>query len=289
MFEEQSRLYERMAQAIHLIASNSTKQPTLTTLANTLCMSEFHFQRTFKEWVGITPKQFLQFTHREAAKPRLLTSPVSSVSDALGYSSESRLYDNFVRFESITPSEYKHLAKDLVLGFGLASSPFGPCLFVWSERGLCKLDFLPSSDAGELQPAIDALAEKWPCARFERDDKAAKKLASRVFTRSTQHDDAINPLKLWVKGSVFQIKVWEALLKINEGEVASYQALAKLAGNETGVRAVASAVGKNPIAYLIPCHRVIRSCGAINKYRWGEERKASMLFAELGQRYTDKP
>jgi AraC family transcriptional regulator of adaptative response/methylated-DNA-[protein]-cysteine methyltransferase len=286
MLRENSNLYERMTMVIeHLVASAKT-HPSLEDLANVACMSESHFQRTFHEWAGVTPKQFIQTIHRTHAKRLLTGMPVSEASGLLGYSSESRLYDNFVRFESMTPGEYKSGGAALEIGYGLSESPFGHALIAWTSRGLVKLAFLHQGLG--VDGAVEELVAEWPRATLSRDDAGAGAYASEIFVdrfnKGVSSNDGTNAsLKVCVKGTAFQVKVWEALLAIPEGEVCSYQALAASSGMPESVRAVASAIAKNPIAYLIPCHRVIRSSGAVNQYRWGDERKIAMLMKEVGK------
>lgn len=269
----------------HLVALADT-HPSLADLANVACMSESHFQRTFREWVGVTPKQFVQTIHRTQAKRLLLNMPVREAAGELGYSSESRLYDNFVRYESMTPGDYKTGGVGLDIEYGLSDTLFGEAVIAWTSKGLVKLAFLHAQLGFEA--AVGELVAEWPSSSFKRKDERARAYAEAIFIDAHENgfirnDQCSVPLKLFVKGTAFQVKVWEALLAIPEGEVWSYQKLAANAGMPESVRAVASAIAKNPIAYLIPCHRVIRSSGAVNHYRWGVERKIAILMKELAR------
>lgn len=285
MLKRNSNLYTRMTMVIeHLVASADT-HPSLADLANVACMSESHFQRTFHEWVGVTPKQFVQSIHRTHAKRLLLNMPVSQAAEHLGYSSESRLYDNFVRFESMTPGDYKSGGASLDIEYGLSDTLFGEAVIAWSSKGLVKLAFLHARLG--LEAAVGELVAEWPNSSPKRNDARARAHAEAIFVDAQKkgvvgNDQRKAPLKLCVRGTAFQVKVWEALLAIPEGEVWSYQKLAASSGMPDSVRAAASAIAKNPIAYLIPCHRVIRSSGAVNQYRWGAERKIAILMKELG-------
>lgn len=268
-----------MAQAIQFLTENSVKNPSLRSLAEAVYMSEFHLQRTFQDWVGVTPKQFLQALHRLEAKTVLRKNGITAAAAHVGYGSDSRLYDNFVRFESVTPGEYKNYGEGVVIYWGAGLSPFGHCLLAWTERGVNKLSFLDQHLS--LAEALRELREEWPNAKLiEREQRAAQKLNALFAIEAEYKNGKRVPLKVFVKGTAFQVKVWESLLQLPEGQVATYQNIADSLNKSNAVRAVASAIAKNPVGYLIPCHRVIRGCGAINQYRWRKERKASMLLYE---------
>lgn len=275
-----------MAKVIDKLVENANKQPTLSDLATVASMSSPHFQRTFQDWAGLSPKQFLQVISRHKSKPLLSELSVAESADELGYSSESRLYDNFVRFESMTPGEYKSAGTGLLIEYGIGKSPFGDALFAWTDRGLVKLAFLHRGL--DLDQAIDELKSEWSNANYHRCDTDAEKHSASIFNDYSAIEPSEArmervPLRVFVKGSVFQVKVWEALLAIPEGSTWSYQQLAEFIGAVSSVRAVASAVAKNPLGFIIPCHRVIRTSGAINQYRWGTERKAALLISERGK------
>lgn len=287
MFKNRSQQYHRMAKAIEFLAENARSHPSLASLAYAVNHSESHVQRAFTEWVGISPKQFLQSINRRSAKKLLRSSSVADAASRLGYSSESRLYDSFLRYESMTPGEYKKSGEGLVIKYGFAQSPFGECLLAWTARGICKISFLDFGQGDENHAQKQELVrtelfQEWSLASFQRDDSKAAKIVEDVFWFDDQSSKIKRPqLRLMVKGTTFQVQVWEALMAIPAGELVSYQDVASYLGKPSAVRAVASAIAKNPVAYVIPCHRVIRSTGEFNQYRWGAVRKASMILSEF--------
>jgi AraC family transcriptional regulator of adaptative response/methylated-DNA-[protein]-cysteine methyltransferase len=292
MHEEQNHLYQRMAKVINHLVDNAKQQPTLSDLATVANMSSAHFQRTFQEWAGLSPKQFLLAVNRHHSRSLLHDCSVAETSATIGYSSESRLYDNYIRFEAVTPGEFKSAGHGHTINYGVSLSPFGEAFIAWTNRGTIKLAFL--HDQLNFNAAVEELACEWPNAHYVHSDIEAEQQCARIFTslaerRSAEINRKNGGLKIWVKGTVFQVKVWEALLAIPEGSVWSYQALSDYLGMENSVRAVASAVAKNPVGYLIPCHRVIRASGAINQYRWGVDRKAAMLILEKGTAQSASP
>lgn len=275
-----------MEEVINHLVENAKKQPALADLARVAAMSSSHFQRTFQEWTGLSPKQFLQVVSRHHSRALLPERSIAESAAELGYSSESRLYDNFVRFESVTPGEFKSAGNGILVSYGFGMSPFGETLVAWTERGIVKLVFLHLELDGKK--AVEELKQEWPNASYSHSDIEAETRCAHIFNRSVEGQNSMAPiekapLRLWVKGSVFQVKVWEALLAIPEGATWSYQELASYIGVNNSVRAVASAVARNPVGYIIPCHRVIRASGAINQYRWGSERKAAMLISECAK------
>jgi AraC family transcriptional regulator of adaptative response/methylated-DNA-[protein]-cysteine methyltransferase len=276
--------YERIEKAILFLQDHVYDQPTLEEVAEHLHLSPYHFQRLFKRWAGISPKRFLQFLTLDYAK-QLLRETRNNLETTYraGLSSPSRLHDLFVSVDAVTPGEYKALGFGLEIFFGVHDSPFGNCLVAVTERGVCGLSFL---DAEGPQAAVDSLHWQWPKAVLNENLEKTEWVIRRVFEPLRQ--DAPSPLPLLLKGTNFQIKVWEALLSIPTGSLTSYQDLARAIGKPTASRAVGSAVGANPIAYLIPCHRVIRSTGAIGNYRYGAVRKKAILLweqARLPQAY----
>lgn len=270
--------YDRIAQAIRFIEQNYRRQPSLEEVAKSVYLSEFHFQRLFRRWVGISPKRFLQFLTVEHAKRRLdeCRSVLDATYDA-GLSSPGRLHDLFVTLEAVTPGEYKARGAGLNIAYGLHDTPFGPALLAATERGLCSLAFM--DDQGP-DAAIGELRERWSQATVGEDARATEPLARRIF--STDGDDG-QPIALFVQGTNHQVRVWEALLRVPAGAVVSYEQLAAAAGRPDAVRAVAGAVARNQIGYVIPCHRVIRKLGAFGGYRWGTERKRAMLGWEAAR------
>lgn len=276
--------YERIEKAILFLQDHVYDQPTLEEVAEHLHLSPYHFQRLFKRWAGISPKRFLQFLTLDYAK-QLLRETRNNLETTYraGLSSPSRLHDLFVSVDAVTPGEYKSHGFGLEIFFGVHDSPFGNCLVAVTERGVCGLSFL---DAEGPQAAVDSLHWQWPKAVLNENLEKTEWVIRRVF--EPLREDAPSPLPLLLKGTNFQIKVWEALLSIPTGSLTSYQDLARAIGKPTASRAVGSAVGANPIAYLIPCHRVIRSTGAFGNYRYGAARKKAILLweqARLPQAY----
>jgi AraC family transcriptional regulator of adaptative response/methylated-DNA-[protein]-cysteine methyltransferase len=268
--------YRRVEQAIGFLEANFREQPSLDEIAASVNLSKFHFQRLFKRWAGISPTQFLRFLTVEYAKDRLRES--QTVLDATfdaGLSSPSRLHDLFVTFEAMTPGEYKQQGAGLEIVYGLHDTPFGQALLATTERGICALYFVPNGDRSAV---VDALRERWPRARMIEDAAQTQPLIERMFSRAGNGGE--QPFHLLLQGTNFQVKVWQALLAIPPGSVASYGDLAAYIGQPRAARAVGAAVGRNPIAYLIPCHRVITQSGEAHRYRWGTARKKAMLVWE---------
>src|SRR4051812_49022689 len=260
--------YERIAQAIRFIEANHRRQPSLEEVARSVYLSEFHFQRLFRRWVGISPKRFLQFLTIEHAKQRLEENrSVLEVTYDAGLSSPGRLHDLFVTLEGLTPGEYKMRGEGLRISYGFHPTPFGTAMLAATERGLCGLSFV---DEGGEGAAIDETQGRWPAAAMDEDARITAPLAERIFARGEADD---RPIPLLVQGTNHQVRVWEALLRVPAGAVVSYESVAAAAGRPAAVRAVAGAVARNQIAYVIPCHRVIRKLGAFGGYRWGTDRK----------------
>lgn len=275
--------YDRIAQAIHFIEANYRRQPTLDEVAKSVYLSEFHFQRLFRRWVGISPKRFLQFLTIEHAKRRLdeCRSVLDATYDA-GLSSPGRLHDLFVALEAVTPGEYKRRGEGLRISYGFHDTPFGRALLATTERGLVALTFV---DQGAEGDAIDELRGRWSRADLDEDPRDTADLARRIFD-PTERDD--RPIPLLVQGTNHQVRVWEALLRVPPGALVSYEQLAAAAGKPGAVRAVAGAVAANPVAYVIPCHRVIRKLGAFGGYRWGMDRKKAIVAWEAAHALGDE-
>lgn len=271
--DECRRHYAIVAQAIGFIRANSRRQPSLAEIAAAVHLSEYHLQRVFASWAGISPKRFLQYLTKEYAKQALRDcADVLSVSTAVGLSGGGRLHDLMVSCEAMTPGEIKAGGHGVVIGHGHAPTPFGEALIGWTPRGICHLAFCDR----KRNPGIALLAAQWPGAKLVIDDGAAIRLAKNIFTTRPRS----NRLHLILRGTNFQIKVWEALIGIEPSQRVSYGRLAAMAGSPLAQRAAGSALAANSIAYLIPCHRVIRESGDIGNYRWGSERKAAMLAWE---------
>ncbi|HEX3857241.1 MAG TPA: methylated-DNA--[protein]-cysteine S-methyltransferase [Verrucomicrobiae bacterium] len=276
--------YERIARVIRYLDESHADQPNLTTLARCVGLSQHHFHRLFTSWAGITPKDFLQCLTLAHAQEILRQG--KSVLDAtldVGLSSPGRLHDLCVSLEAASPGEVKSGGEGWTITIGFADSPFGKCLVGESHRGICHLSFVESSD----KVALDTLKAQWPRARLQWDDTAASQLANRIFHRTTVGSSSA-PLRAFVRGTPFQVRVWRALLQVQRGTLVSYGGLAAAVNQPTAARAVGSAVGQNSLAYLIPCHRVIRETGVLGDYRWGQVRKQAILAWENAPRFAAK-
>lgn len=272
--------YSLVERAIGFIETHARTQPSLTEIAANVGVSESHLQRVFTRWAGISPKRFLQYLTHEHCRQLLRDS--RSVLDATyeaGLSSGGRLHDLFVTVEAVTPGELKTGGTGLDIRFGIHDSPFGECLVATTPRGICAVSFL-SAEAPEA--ALDRLHRDWPGATIDGDQARTAGLAGRMF--SAQSQDGEGPLRLLLRGTNFQINVWKALLRIPLGSVASYEDLAAMANVPGAPRAVGNAVGANPLAYVIPCHRVIRKTGDFGNYGGGPARKKAMLVWEAARR-----
>lgn len=267
--------FERIARIIRHLDEHHREQPSLAELARLTGLSTSHFHRMFTRWAGTTPKDFLQcLTHQHA---RQLLRDGESVLDAAlatGLSGPGRLHDLCVTLEAASPGEIKGQGAGLRIVYGLGTTPFGKCLLGETERGICHLRFVKNP-----REAIEELKEAWPAAEFQRNDANAKAGAELMF--APQHRDARpRQLRAFVKGSTFQVRVWQALVKIPSGRLVTYGQLARSINSPRAARAVGTAVGANPIAWLVPCHRVIRETGIVGEYRWGRERKRALIAWE---------
>lgn len=259
--------YDRIAQAIAFITSRVDGQPALADIAAHLNMSPYHFQRLFCRWAGVTPKRFLQVLTLERAKQLLGESrPLLEVSSALGLSSGSRLYDHFVQLEAVTPGEFKKRGAGLTIDHAVHNTPFGKAFIATTARGICQFSFLDFSDVDTL---LSDLSNQWPHALLRKNHQRIRTMTESLFDRDRKPD---RPLSLHVSGTNFQVMVWKALLQIPPGTVVSYSRVASGIGHPRSARAVGTAVGANPVAFLIPCHRVIRQSGKLGGYHWGETR-----------------
>lgn len=268
-------LYDRIAEAIRFITENQSEQPDLDTVAAHIGMSPHHFQRTFSDWAGVSPKKFLKAITLENAKARLVASEsVLDASFGAGLSGPGRLHDLFVTTDAVTPGEYKARGDGMTFTYGIHASPFGTCLIVANDRGLTGLSFI---DKGENE-AIDYQQRHWGNAEWIRDETITEPYAAQIFHSDQRASD--KSLKVLLRGSPFRIKIWEALLRLPSGTVTSYGNLADRIGRPGAARAVAGAIANNLIGVVIPCHRVIRESGALAGYRWGETRKAAILGIE---------
>jgi AraC family transcriptional regulator of adaptative response/methylated-DNA-[protein]-cysteine methyltransferase len=283
--------YERIAQIIRFLDERHTDQPDLTTLAGRAGLSQFHFHRLFSTWAGVTPKDFLQCLTLAHAK-ELLRDGNSILDVALesGLSGPGRLHDLCVNLEAASPGELKSGGAGRTISFGFADSPFGKCLIAESPRGICHLSFTETENE---KAALAALQEDWPQAKFRCDHSVVRQLAANIFARHAINQHAGSepgaPLRAFVRGTPFQVRVWRALLQVRPGTLTSYGRLAIAIGKPAASRAVGTAVGQNQLAYLIPCHRVIRETGVIGDYHWGQIRKRAMIAWESSSRLGGVP
>lgn len=263
--------YERITEAIEYLKQNYKQQPTLDEIAEKIHLSPFHFQKLFTEWAGTSPKKFLQYISVEYAKDILRKREASlvDVADEIGLSGTGRLHDLFIQIEGMTPAEYKHGGKNLSINYSFAQSPFGNIIVASTPKGICHLAFYDDE-----QDAYPTLQNQFPNAKFRQTTDNLQQNALSIFSKDLSN---IRAVKLHLKGTEFQLKVWQALLKIPLGHVSTYGCIAEGIENAKASRAVGTAIGRNPIAFLIPCHRVIQSSGLIGGYMWGNTRKTAIL------------
>ncbi|WP_413700734.1 methylated-DNA--[protein]-cysteine S-methyltransferase [Psychromonas sp. KJ10-10] len=273
-YQDKDQHYQLVARAIEFIHARQAEQPTLTEIANAVSMSELHLQRVFSKWAGISPKRFLQFLTKQVALDTLKHSDnILDASLSAGLSGTGRLHDLMVSCEAMTPGEIKLAGLGMVIEYALINTPFGEGLLAWTSRGICYLQFVDQ----QLQILKDDLFAQWPNAQFIENQQQGNKLSEQIFSSSAEKDK----LHLLIKGTNFQVKVWEAMLTSMDGQLFSYAQVSKAIGSPKASRAVGSALGKNRIAYLIPCHRVIKNTGVLSHYRWGVTRKAT--YTGLGK------
>jgi AraC family transcriptional regulator, regulatory protein of adaptative response / methylated-DNA-[protein]-cysteine methyltransferase len=271
MNQEAHYNFKRIAEAIEYLRQNFKKQPSLDEVAEKIHVSPFHFQRLFSEWAGVSPKKFLQFLTIDHAK-NILQQKGATLTDAsyeAGLSGTSRLHDLFINIEGMTPGEYKNGGENLSINYSIAESPFGNILVASTPKGICHLAF-----ADDEQGALAELKQRYPNASYKQIMDLIQQNALYIFS----HDwSQLDQVKLHLKGTPFQLKVWEALLKIPAGSLSTYKTIARDIGNPNALRAVGSAIGQNPIAFIIPCHRVIQTSGSFGNYHWGTHRKTAMI------------
>lgn len=271
--------YQRVEAAIRYLRANVTQQPSLAELAQELHLSEFHLQRLFTRWAGVSPKRFLQLLTLEQAKAQLARSAdLLTASYESGLSGAGRLHDLFVNIEAVTPGEFKSQGATIEICYGLHPTPFGECLIGQTQRGVCFLEFINEQSAEQV---LAAMHNKWPEATFRADAATTRQTVNAIFYAQKTPKTSLN---LIVKGTNFQVQVWRALLRIPSGHVSSYATIAHWIGKPKAVRAVGTAIGANPIAWLIPCHRVLRSDGNLGGYHWGETRKQACLAWEAAKK-----
>lgn len=260
--------YQRIEKAIMYVTHRLGQQPTLDDIASHLHLSPYHFQRLFSRWTGVTPKRFLQLLTVERAKQLLNEAkPQLEVSESLGLSSASRLYDHFINLEAVTPGEYKSHGEGLIIEYAIHETPFGQAFIATTERGICKFSFLGQNG---IETELQELIKQWSNAEIQNTDQHTGELIARMFQLNGQPD---RPLSLLVAGTNFQVSVWKSLIQIPPGTVTSYSRVANAIGRPGAARAIGRAVATNPVAFLIPCHRVIQKSGQLAGYHWGETRK----------------
>ncbi len=268
--------YTRIAKAIEYITENAKAQPTLEQVAEKVHLSPFHFQRLFTDWAGVSPKKFLQFLTTQYLKETIgTTANLIEAADMAGLSAQSRVYDLFTSIEAVTPNEYKSGGIGLTISYGYHITLFGECFIAITARGICGMAFV---DNGSKQNLFNDFVKKWHFARIEKEEVVTEKYIQKIFNSNEKGE-----YKILVQGTQFQLKVWEALLNIPSGRLTTYQGIANKINNPKAVRAVGTAIGENPIAYLIPCHRVIRKEGKLGEYRWGSIRKKLLVGWEASQ------
>jgi AraC family transcriptional regulator of adaptative response/methylated-DNA-[protein]-cysteine methyltransferase len=284
------RDHDRIGHALEWLQDNARRQPSLDELAAELGMSPFHLQKLFTRWAGISPKRFVQTITVAHARALLRESqPVLDASFETGLSGPGRLHDLFVHVEAMTPGEYKNLGQGLRIRYGTVESPFGNCLIAETDRGICALEFLDHGMKGPgaegvwtVDDALSSLRDHWSGAEFVEDQAKISHTGQTVFDRALKPDGE-GGIRLHIKGTNFQVQVWRALLRVPEGCVIDYGGLARRIGRPTSARAVATAVGDNPVSVIIPCHRVLRRHGELGGYRWGLSRKLALLGWELAR------
>ncbi len=275
---QQAINYDRIAQAIQYIQDNFQRQPSLEQIAEHVHLSPFHFQRMFSEWAGTSPKKFLQYIQIDYAK-KLLKEEQRTLFDThmlTGFSSTSRLHDLFVQIEGMTPAEYKHGAAGLSIAYSFQETPFGRCLVASTDKGICYMAFIDNEE-----DALRTLKSQFEQAEFVAEEKESHRQALAIFDPASENP--VDRIKLHLKGSPFQLKVWQALLEIPTGKLKTYKEIAEAIERPTASRAVGTAIGQNPIAYLIPCHRVIQTSGKFGGYRWDPLRKTAIIGWEIAK------
>ena len=263
--------YQRVAEAIEFMRAHFREQPSLDEVAQHIHLSPFHFQRLFSEWAGVSPKKFLQFLTLDYAKSLIRKKDLTlfDTAEEAGLSGTGRLHDLFIQIEGMTPGEYKNGGAALLIHYSFAESPFGLVLVASTGKGICHMAFVDDEPV-----ALQRMRDLFPNARFQQLTDSIQQDALFIFRQDWKD---MNQIRLHLKGTDFQLKVWEALLRIPMGGLSTYQQLAQSINHPAASRAVGSAIGQNPVAFLIPCHRVIQSTGVTGNYYWGSQRKAMMI------------
>jgi AraC family transcriptional regulator, regulatory protein of adaptative response / methylated-DNA-[protein]-cysteine methyltransferase len=272
--------YQRIEKAIVYLRENFKEQPDLEEVAKQVHLSPFHFQRLFKDWAGVSPKKFLQFISVEYAKELLKQKhSLADVSFETGLSGTSRLHDLFINIEGMTPGEFKNGGGALQINYSFAETPFGDIIISSTAKGICHLSFVSDEVSGRK-----TLNTVFPNAQLKQKTDMQQQSALRLFTGDWTD---LEKVKLHLKATPFQLKVWQSLLQIPMGRVTTYSGIASSIQHPKASRAVGTAVGSNPVAFLIPCHRVIRNTGIIGEYHWGSTRKTAILGWEAAKTYPE--
>lgn len=278
-FTEENIDYQGIEKAIDYLVNHFQEQPNLKTIAQQVHLSKHHFSRMFSKWAGIPPQKFMHFLTKEYVKELLEQAhSLTEVSYRAGLSGTGRLHDLFVNFEALSPGEYKRGGANLAIEYGLHTTPFGTAFIAVTKRGIFDLSFIHTR---MFEPKLEQLKTEMSAAQFVQNQEKTRSYIQQIFGTKKQK------ITLLLRGTNFQIKVWQALLKIPSGQVATYGDVAQWIGRPKAQRAVGTAIGKNNIAYLIPCHRVIQKAGTSGQYRWGILRKKAMLGLEAAQNYTN--
>ncbi|HEV7330166.1 MAG TPA: methylated-DNA--[protein]-cysteine S-methyltransferase [Flavisolibacter sp.] len=268
--------FQRIEKAIAYLQDNFREQPSLDDLAAKVHVSPFHFQKLFLDWVGLSPKKFLQYLTIDFLRSKIQeTQNMMDAAELVGLSGQSRVHDLFVTIDGVTPQQFKSAGEGMVIRYGYHPTPYGMCFIAVAERGICRLHFI---DEQAKRDEFELFSVQWHSAKLIHDPEYTKEFIQRLFDTNQYSDE---PIKLLLKGTNFQLKVWEGLLQIPYGSVASFGQFAKIIGESDNIRSVASAVGKNPIPFLIPCHRIITQCGCMGNYQFGRVRKRLMLGGEM--------
>ena len=278
MNQQENINFKRVAEAIEYLTQNFKDQPELDEVAEKVHLSPYHFQRLFSEWAGVSPKKFLQFLTVDYAKSLLKEKGVTLFDAAIetGLSGTGRLHDLFINIEGMTPGEYKNSGENLNINYSFAESPFGDLLVASTSKGICHMAF-----ADNQTNAFEEMKHHFPNASYHQMVDLIQQNALYIFT----HDqNKLDQIKLHLKGTAFQLKVWEALLKIPSGRLSTYSDIAETIQQPKAVRAVGTAIGQNPVAFIIPCHRVIQSSGTFGNYHWGPLRKKAMIGWEAAKK-----
>jgi AraC family transcriptional regulator of adaptative response/methylated-DNA-[protein]-cysteine methyltransferase len=278
VMNEQHLNYERVAQAIDYLGKNFRDQPDLAAVARQVHLSPEHFQRIFTEWAGVSPKKFMQFLTLDFLRGRIREAPnLQAAADEAGLSAQSRVYDLFVNIEGVTPGAYREKGQGLHIRYGYHNTPFGLCFLAVADRGVCALSFV---DEDQKRTEFEVFRQKWHFAELQHAPEHTQPVAQQIF--SPEKND-LQRLTVLAQGTNFQLKVWEALLRIPPGAVTTYSRIARSIGRPEAARAVGTAIGSNPVGYLIPCHRVIQTTGKLGGYHWGETRKSAIVGWEMAR------